>query len=90
LESFNPNNEIVNLAQVGYTTYRIIRSGFVAPANRPSPDVNKNIIATLALDPDAIIVNMPSNDVSSGFSNLEQMNNLDSIVSISNANSVPI
>lgn len=88
--SINPNNEIINLAQGGYTTYRIMRTGFVPPSNRPNPDVNKNISAALALDPDAIIVNMPSNDVSSGYSYQEQMDNLDSIVAYSNAYSVPI
>ena len=90
LLSINPNNEVINLAQGGYTTYRIMRTGFVPPPNRPNPDVNKNISAALALDPDAIIVNMPSNDVSNGYSYQEQMDNLDSIVAFSNTASVPI
>ncbi len=90
LESINPNNEVINLAVGGYNTYRIMPTGFVPPSSRPSPDINKNITAALAASPDAIIVNMPSNDVAGGFSYAEQMFNIDTIVQIANANSVPI
>jgi lysophospholipase L1-like esterase len=90
LLSLNPSNQVVNLAQGGYTTYKIMRTGFTPPPGRPTPDVNKNITAALALNPDAIIVNMPSNDVSNGFSYQEQMNNLDSVVALANSNNVPI
>jgi lysophospholipase L1-like esterase len=90
LETINSNNEVINLSQGGYSTYHIMKTGFSQPTGRPSPDINKNISAAIALNPDAIIINLPSNDVSLGFSYLEQMNNLDSIVDISNNNSVPI
>ena len=90
LETINSNNEVINLSQGGYSTYHIMKTGFSQPTGRPSPDTNKNISAAIALNPDAIIINLPSNDVSLGFSYLEQMNNLDSIVDISNNNSVPI
>ncbi|MFD1553123.1 hypothetical protein DNU06_12395 [Putridiphycobacter roseus] len=90
LESINPNNEVVNLAVGGYNTYKIMPTGFIQPAGRPSPDVNKNITAALALNPDAIIVNMPSNDVAGGYNYAEQMYNLDSIFQLSNLNNVPI
>ncbi|MFK8039660.1 MAG: GDSL-type esterase/lipase family protein [Crocinitomicaceae bacterium] len=90
LESINPNNEVVNLAVGGYNTYRIMPTGFTPPASRPNPDINKNISAALAENPDAIIVNMPSNDVAGGFSYAEQMFNLDTIVQIANASNTPI
>ncbi len=90
LESINPDNEVINLAVGGYNTYKIMPTGFVQPAGRPSPDVNKNITAALALNPDAIIVNMPSNDVSAGYNYAEQMYNLDSIFQLSNTNGVPM
>ncbi|MFT5777625.1 MAG: lysophospholipase L1-like esterase [Crocinitomicaceae bacterium] len=90
VESINSSNEVINLAVGGYTTYKIMRTGFTPPPGRPTPDITKNISAALALNPDAIIVNMPSNDVSSGFTYLEQIDNLDSIVELSTISSVPI
>ncbi|MFK7785562.1 MAG: GDSL-type esterase/lipase family protein [Crocinitomicaceae bacterium] len=90
LQSINPGNEVVNLAVGGYNTYRIMPTGFIPPPNRPNPDVARNITAALAESPNAIIVNMPSNDVAGGFSYAEQMFNLDTIVQIANAASVPI
>jgi len=90
LQSINPANDVVNLAVGGYNTYRIMPTGFVPPANRPNPNVAKNITAALAESPDAIIVNMPSNDVAANYTYAEQMFNLDTIVQIANAASVPI
>lgn len=90
LQDINPNNEVVNFGVGGYNTYRIMPTGFVPPAGRPSPDVTKNITAALAESPDAIIINMPSNDVAAGFSYAEQMFNLDTIVSIAQQNNVDI
>lgn len=90
LQGINPSNEVVNLGVGGYNTYRIMPTGFVPPVGRPNPDPTKNITAALAENPDAIIINMPSNDVALGFTYSEQMFNLDTIVSIANLNNVPI
>lgn len=90
LLSVNPNNEVINLAIGGYNTYRIMPTSFTPPANRPSPDPLRNITAALGYQPDAIIVNMPSNDVAAGFSVQEQLFNFDSIVSTANLGSTPI
>jgi lysophospholipase L1-like esterase len=90
LESINPDNEVINLAVGGYNTYKIMPTGFAQPTNRPAPDTNKNITAALSYNPDAIIVNMPSNDVSAGYNYTEQMFNLDSIFQLSNQFGVPI
>ncbi|NVK63898.1 MAG: T9SS type A sorting domain-containing protein [Flavobacteriales bacterium] len=90
LQSINPANEVINLAVGGYNTYRIMPTGFTPPPGRPNPDVARNITAALAESPDAIIVNMPSNDVAAGFSYSEQMFNLDTVVQIATAASVPI
>ncbi|RFC55655.1 GDSL-type esterase/lipase family protein [Brumimicrobium aurantiacum] len=90
LQNINPANEVVNLAVGGYNTYRIMPTGYVSPSNRPNPNPAKNITAALAENPDAIVVNMPSNDVASGFTYEEQMHNLDTIVQIANAAAVPI
>lgn len=90
MESLNPGNEVINRAQGGYTTYRSMPTGYQPPANRPDPDTTKNITYALSLSPDAIVVNYPSNDVSSGFTVAEQMDNLDTIVGHANAANVPI
>ena len=90
LQSINPSNQVINLAVGGYNTYRIMRTGFTPPPGRPNPDVNKNITTALNHNPDAIIVNMPSNDVSGGFTYQEQMDNYDSIVELANNANVPI
>jgi lysophospholipase L1-like esterase len=90
LQGINPANEVINFGVGGYNTYRIMPSGFIPPVNRPNPDPARNISAALAENPDAIIVNMPSNDVAAGFTYAEQMFNLDTIVSIAQQNNVPI
>lgn len=90
LQEINPNNEVINLAQGGYNTYKIMPDGFIPPVNRPNPDTNKNITEALSLNPDAIIVNLPSNDNSQGFTVAEQLSNLDSVFNLSNQNNVPI
>lgn len=90
LQSLNPANQLTNLAVGGFTTYRLMPTGYIPPANRPSPDVAKNITAGLALNPDAIIVNLPSNDVSQGFTVAEQLSNFDTIVDQATAAGIPI
>ena len=90
LTSINPANQVTNRAQGGFTTYQLMRTGFIPPAGRPDPNTTRNITYGLSLNPDAIIVNLPSNDVASGFSVAEQLNNFDSIVSQANAAGVPI
>lgn len=79
LQSLNPAYQVTNRAQGGYNTYRLLPNGSLPPANRPDPDTLRNITYGIALAPDAIIVNLPSNDVSSGYSVQEQMDNWDVI-----------
>lgn len=90
VQAINPSNEVINLAQGGYTTYKIMPTGWTQPAGRPTPDTARNITKALSLNPDAIIVNMPSNDASNGFGVAEQMFNFDSLYSMANNNGVQI
>ncbi len=90
LKSINTNNEVINLAVGGYNTYRIMPTNFTPPANRPFPDINRNITEAIGLQPDAIIINMPSNDVAAGYSYQEQMFNLDTIKYIAGMNNIPV
>jgi lysophospholipase L1-like esterase len=57
---------LTNLAVSGYSTYQVLPTGTANPSGRPEVDPAHNITAALALHPDAIIVNLPSNDAAMG------------------------
>tara|TARA_R110002096_G_scaffold386418_2_gene580304 strand:+ start:6922 stop:9153 length:2232 start_codon:yes stop_codon:yes gene_type:complete len=77
LQKLNSQIQVSNLAQGGYTTYKLMPNNFVAAANRPTVDTNKNITAAFKLNPDAIIINLPSNDRQ--WPMAEQLANFDSL-----------
>lgn len=89
LQALNPAYQVTNRAQGGYTTYQLMPSGFQPPANRPSPNATRNITYAISLAPDAIIINLPSNDVSSGYTVQEQMDNWDTIWNAAQAAGIP-
>ena len=90
LQDINPENEVTNLALGGYSTYRLMPSDFLPPANRPNPDVERNITKAISLAPDAVIINLPSNDVSAGFSVAEQLSNFDTIFQEAQNANIPL
>ncbi len=57
-----PPARLTNLAVSGYSTFQVQPTGTTSPQGRPAVDPEHNITAALALHPDAIIVNLPSND----------------------------
>jgi len=75
LQNINPANQVTNLAVGGTTTYHIMPSWFLTPTGKPAVTPAKNVTMALSLNPDAIIVNMPSNDGANGFDVNEQMSN---------------
>lgn len=90
LQSTNPANTVTNLAKGGYNTYHLLPSATQPAPNRPAPDTLRNITRALALHPDGIIINLPSNDAASGYSAEEQLANFNTIVQEANAAAVPI
>lgn len=88
LKQINPNNEVINLAVGGYTTYRIMPDNFITPSNRPTVDSAHNITEALSLNPDAIVINLPSNDRQWPMS--EQLANFDSLYRHGWNNGVPV
>ena len=86
----NRESDVVNLARGGYTTYKLMPSNFIAPPRRPQPDTVRNITHALSFHPDGIIINLPSNDVSSGYRTLEQLRNFDIMVDLAKQNDIPI
>jgi lysophospholipase L1-like esterase len=86
----NPVAQVVNLAVGGYTTYHIREDGYVPPPGRPSPSTEHNITRALAYKPWGIIVNLPSNDVASGYALDEGLVNYDAVKALADAAGVPI
>ena len=75
----------MNLAVGGFTTFEIQPTDYKPPPNRKNPDKNHNITAALALSPNAIIVNMPSNDQANDFPVSEQMANYERVATLATA-----
>lgn len=90
LQQLNPNNRVTNLARGGTTTYHIMPDSFVAPSGHPSTDSIRNVSQALRLQPDAIIIIMPSNDARLGFIPPEQLQNFRLIVQVANDQGVPV
>ena len=57
-----PGADVINLGKAGYTSYRIMPAGSTTPENQ-QPDPNRNITKAISLNPDIILINLPSNDV---------------------------
>jgi lysophospholipase L1-like esterase len=87
LQNINPNNQVINLAVGGYTTYRIMPDSFATPPNRPAVNFQHNIDEALSYSPDAIIVNLPSNDRQ--WPMQEQLSNFDTLYNYSLSHGVP-
>jgi sugar lactone lactonase YvrE/lysophospholipase L1-like esterase len=82
VKSIDPKAMVVNLAVGGYTTYDVMASDYVPPQGRPTPKTGNNITYALTFKPNAIIVNLPSNDAANGYPLNEQMANYASIYSL--------
>jgi len=67
-----------NRAVGGYVTYKSLPTGYSHPADRPDPDSNANVTYVLNDLPraDVVIINYPTNDIVSGYSAKEMMDNL--------------
>ena len=81
-----PKFTLTNLAVGGYTTYQMQPSGYAPPGNLPKPDTNHDITAALALKPDAIIINMPSNDTNANYPAADQMANFERVTKLAGQN----
>lgn len=90
LKGINTSYQVYNLAVGGYTTYHINPSGYVPPADRPSPDTAHNITKALSLRPNAIIINLPTNDVGRGYTLTEQQANYQRVVAAATAQGVKV
>lgn len=90
LQSINPANEVINIARGGYTTYQLMPSTFVPPTGRPAPDTARNITKAIYFSPDAIIVNLPSNDAARGYDASIQLPNFAAMHDSAAAHGIPL
>jgi lysophospholipase L1-like esterase len=89
-ESLDADNRVINLAKGGYTTYHLMPHELIPDGRRPRPDPCRSITTALHLDPDAIIINLPSNDAAYGYSVEEQLANYDSLLAAADRRSTPM
>ena len=87
----NPLNDIINYGIPGYRTYHNLRpTGYVPPEDRPYPSTEFNISNALLDNPDAIIINMPSNDAASNYTLSEQQANFEATMRIADSLKIPV
>jgi lysophospholipase L1-like esterase len=82
LQAKDPRSAVINLAVGGYNSYKILPESADVPFTRPDPDPEHNIDKALSLQPDLIIINMPSNDITEGFSVEEFKRNLATVTAM--------
>ncbi len=85
----NSQIQVVNLATPGLTSYDVSATGTSVPAPF-SVDTMRNITKALSLNPDAIIVNLPSNDVARGIPTNTIHQNFENITMLADNQNVPI
>ncbi len=91
LKNKNSLNEVVNLAIPGVTTYNNLRPDYyTAPAGRPSTIYGNNITAAINMNPDAIIINMPSNDAVNYYTLDEQKENVEATIYLADSANIPV
>lgn len=90
LKGINTSYQVDNLAVGGYTTYDLCPTGFIPSPNRPAPDPNHNITKALSLNPDAIIINLPTNDAGRDYTVTEQQDNYKRMVAAAAAQGVKV
>lgn len=89
-QGIDPGITVVNLAVGGYTTYNILPTGTTVASNRPAVDTAKNITTALTYSPCAILINLPVNDTSGGFSDAETIANYRLIEAAASKQNVPL
>jgi len=67
---------VTNLAQGGFTTYNILPTGAEIPAGvNQSINEERNVTMARSQNPNAVIINLPSNDAANNFSVEDQLRN---------------
>ena len=75
----DPDTVVTNLALGGQYTFSIMPTGYIFPNGYPQVNTARNITQAISLNPDVIIINLPSNDQVWPFPNWQSMNNFRTI-----------
>lgn len=87
-KSDNRDYKLINLAVPGFTTYNVLPSGY-KKIGRSLPDTNSNVTKAIALKPDLVLINLPSNDIANGYDDIEILNNFAIITKTLGKKSIP-
>lgn len=90
VQSKNSSSEVINLAAGYYTTYHILPTGTSTTSGKPASDPERNITKALSYYPDAIIINLPTNDANNGFTVAEQLANYTQVLTKAAQQKVPV
>jgi lysophospholipase L1-like esterase len=90
VQSINSSSEVINLAAGYYTTYQVLPTGTAAVTDRPAVDTVRNITKALSYSPDAIIINLPTNDATNGYTVNEQLYNYSVVLAAAKKQGVPV
>ncbi len=83
-------SQVINLALGGYTTYHLLPSNAIIPEGRIQPDTLRNATAALKYKPDAVVINLPSNDTSKDYPVEEQLHNFNTLSSFFEDHQIPV
>lgn len=90
LKLSDQSHSVINLGISAYTTYHVMPSEYTSPVGRPIPQINNNITKAISYNPHAIIINLPTNDVSQGFSLTETYNNYKTMLEQAHNAGIPV
>jgi lysophospholipase L1-like esterase len=90
LETADAGHRLTNLARGGYNTFRLLPAGRGGDGEPFLPDAERNVERALALGADAIVINLPSNDVNLGVPVSDQLANYDTILGRAESAGVPV
>ena len=79
LRVVKPLISVINLSDLGFTTYHIMPDEFAPPTARPKADLDGNVTRALALKPDLVIINLPTNDVANNYNDQEIITNFERV-----------
>ncbi|WP_158825550.1 SGNH/GDSL hydrolase family protein [Mucilaginibacter lacusdianchii] len=84
----NKKFKVVNLAYGGFTTYQVMPTTFITPSGKPQVITDRNITEALRYHPSMILINLPTNDIASNYSDEEIINNFKTITAIIDAQKI--
>ncbi len=89
LANDSKNAKVINLALAGFTSYNILPTGYAVAPGRPMPDSLRNISKALTYKPDLVIINLPTNDIASLYTDDEILSNFRAVSNLLDNSQIP-